>query len=445
MAVHQLAPNSDALSLLLGLVQRLRRAVSADEVAFIMVNETIMLAPYRQALLWRDKGGVAAVSGLAVIDRNAPFVLWTGRLCRAFGDGLDRPRKITAADIPAAVAEDWDEWLPEHCLALPLRTPAGARLGLLLFVRDAAWSEGETLFLADAAETGALAWAYHLRPGALREVHDRWVRIPLRRWLAAVAILAVAMIPVHLSVLAQGEVVAHDPAVVRAPLEGVVEHVLVTPNEAIEAGQLLFELDTSAIRGKLVVAQKALQTARAEYEQAAQQAFSDMKAKAQLGVLSAHIEERRADVAYLSDQLARSRVVAPRPGVAVLDDPSEWVGKPVSVGERVLSVADEHDTEVEAWLAPGDVIDLPVDAPVTLFLNVDPIHPVHAALRYIGYETLMRPDGTLAHRVRASLPETQEKPRLGLKGTVRLDGDRVPLAYWLLRRPLVAARQMFGL
>jgi multidrug resistance efflux pump len=404
-----------------------------------------MLAPYRQALLWRHKGCVAAVSGLAVIDRNAPFVLWTERLCRAVGDGLDRPRKITSADVAAALAEDWDEWLPEHCLALPLRTPAGAQLGLLLFVRDAAWSEGETLFLAETAETGALAWAYHLRPGALRELHDRWVRIPLRRWLAAVAILAVAMIPVHLSVLAQGEVVAHDPAVVRAPLEGVVEHVLVTPNEAIKAGQLLFELDTSAIRGKMDVAQKALQTARAEYEQAAQQAFSDIKAKAQLGVLNAHIEERRADVAYLSDQLARSRVVAPRKGVAVLDDPSEWIGKPVSVGERVLSVADEHDTEVEAWLAPGDVIDLPVDAPVTMFLNVDPIHPVHAHLRYIGYETLMQPDGTLAHRVRASLPETQEKPRLGLKGTVRLDGERVSLAYWLLRRPLAAARQMFGL
>jgi hypothetical protein len=96
-------------------------------------------------------------------------------------------------------------------------------------------------------------------------------------------------------------------------------------------------------------------------------------------------------------------------------------------------------------VAPGDVIDLPDHAPVTLFLNTDPLHPVHAALRYVGYETMMRPDGTLGHRLRASLDEGQEKPRLGLKGTVRLDGDRVPLAYWLLRRPLAATRQLLGL
>jgi multidrug resistance efflux pump len=445
MAVPQRAPASDALSLVLGLVQRVRRAVSPDEVAFIMVNETIMLAPYRQAVLWREGHGVTAVSGLAVIDRNVPFMLWTERLCRTISGDLDRPRKLTSDDVPAALAEDWSEWLPNHCLALPLRTPAGESLGLLLFVRDDPWSEGETLFIAEAAETYALAWAYHLRPGVWQALRSGCARIPARRWLAAAAVLAVAMIPVHLSVLARADVVARDPVVVRAPLEGVVEHVLVTPNQAIEAGQLLFELDTSAIRGKLEVAQKALQTARAEYEQAAQQAFSDSKAKAQLGVLTARIDERRADTAFLSDQLARSRVVAPRAGVAVLDDPSEWFGKPVAVGEKVLSVADERDTEVEAWLSPADMIELPQNAPVTLFLNVDPIHPVHATLRYVGYETLMRPDGTLAHRVRASLPAFGQKPRLGLKGTARLDGDRVPLAYWLLRRPLAAARQFVGL
>lgn len=257
--------------------------------------------------------------------------------------------------------------------------------------------------------------------------------------------LAVALFPVHLSVLAPGEVTARDPAVVRAPLEGVVDHVLVIPNQKVEAGQLLVELDTTAIRGKLEVAQKALQTARAEHEQAAQQAFFDMKAKAQLGVLNGRIEERRADIAYLSNQLARSKVTAPRAGVAVLDDPSEWIGRPVSVGERILAVADEHDTEVEAWLGPADVIDLPEGAPVTLFLNVDPLHPVYARLRYVGYESLMRPDGTVAHRVRAELPPGEDRPRLGLKGTARLDSYRVPLVYWLLRRPWAVVRQTLGL
>lgn len=91
------------------------------------------------------------------------------------------------------------------------------------------------------------------------------------------------------------------------------------------------------------------------------------------------------------------------------------------------------------------MIDLPENGPVTLFLNVDPIHPVRARLRYVGYESLMRPDGTIAHRVRAALTPGEEGPRLGLKGTVRLDGHRVPLIYWLLRRPMAVVRQTLGM
>jgi len=39
----------------------------------------------------------------------------------------------------------------------------------------------------------------------------------------------------------------------------------------------------------------------------------------------------------------------------------------------------------------------------------------------------------------------QDRPRLGLKGTVRLDGHRVPLIYWLLRRPLAVVRTFVGI
>jgi hypothetical protein len=34
---------------------------------------------------------------------------------------------------------------------------------------------------------------------------------------------------------------------------------------------------------------------------------------------------------------------------------------------------------------------------------------------------------------------------VGLKGTVQLSGERVPLAYWMLRRPLATIRQALGL
>jgi hypothetical protein len=114
-------------------------------------------------------------------------------------------------------------------------------------------------------------------------------------------------------------------------------------------------------------------------------------------------------------------------------------------GERVMTIADEHDVEVEAWLTPADVIDLPDTAAVTLYLNSAPLQPVSASLRYAAHEAVLRPDGSYAYRLRASIDAGDERPRVGLKGTARVSGRYVPLVYWVMRRPLAAIRPWVGL
>ena len=49
-------------------------------------------------------------------------------------------------------------------------------------------------------------------------------------------------------------------------------------------------------------------------------------------------------------------------------------------------------------------------------------------MRYMAYDAVARPDGSYAYRLRASLDQAQG-PRIGLKGTAKLQGERVPLAY----------------
>ncbi|RYY94845.1 MAG: HlyD family secretion protein, partial [Comamonadaceae bacterium] len=146
----------------------------------------------------------------------------------------------------------------------------------------------------------------------------------------------------------------------------------------------------------------------------------------------------------LQDQLQRAQVTAPRDGVALLDDPTEWVGKPVAVGERVMSVADAHEVEIEAWLSPSDAIELPPGSAVQLYLNSRPLSPVAGTLRYAAHEAVPRPDGSYAYRVRAVLPEGSDAARVGLKGTAKLSGGRVAAIYWVLRRPIASLRQMTG-
>ena len=207
---------------------------------------------------------------------------------------------------------------------------------------------------------------------------------------------------------------------------------------------MLFDLDDTTLRGKWEVAEKALSAAEAELRQISQQAVFDPSAKPKLASILGRREQQAAELDYLKSLLERIRIKAPSPGIAVLDDPSEWIGRPVAVGEKVMALAEEKDTEIEAWLSPADSIELATGTAVTVFLNVAPLSPVSATLSHVAYEATSRPDGSVSHRLRAKITDA-DKPRLGLKGTARVSGARVPLVYWLLRRPIGAIRSVVGL
>jgi len=366
---------------------------------------------------------------------------------------------VTAADLTGELARDWAEWLPAYALWLPMPAGAGERTarGGLLLARDIPWLEHEVALLAEWADVvrhacSARAQPLRFTPAAIgarirrRRDHEQVAGLPWwrrRAVQAAFGVAALLCLPVRLTVLAPGELVPANPATVRAPLEGVIERFDVKPNQLVKKGQPLFAFDQAQLASRAEVAAQALATAEAEYRQALQQALADGKSKAQLATLQGKIEERRAETGFLRGQAERAHVLAPRDGIAIFDDPGEWIGRPVVTGERVKRIAASNDVEVEAWLGIGDAIPVAAGDPVSLYLAAGPFDTVAAKVRYLGYEAVARPDGSYAYRVRATLDGASGQ-RVGLKGTARLSGPWVPMAYWMLRRPLAAARQALG-
>lgn len=450
---------------LLDLSRRARQAATARELGFVLVNDSRTLVAYRQAGLWLAAEGVYALSGVVQIEANALYALWLEQVCSYLATQAPGVlRSVAASDLPPGLAHDWDEWWPLHAVWLPLSGPAkaGAEPGRaaldaagLVLVRDLPWTEQEKALLKEWADIGqhALQGLYRPRTGSWRSLRQRaraqLVFQPARRWwqqraLRWAALVALVLVfPVRLTVLAPGELVPAHPLVIRAPLDGVLDVFHVQPNQAVKKDQLLFGFDEALIQSRTDVAVQALATAETEYRQTSQQALTDPKLKQQLALLIGKIEEKRAEVDYLRDQLLRARVLAPQDGVALFDDPSEWIGKPVAVGERIMRIATPSDSEVEAWLPMADAIALAPQAQVTLYLNASPLSPVSARLRFQAHAALQRPDGSYAYRVRATLEEPTSH-RVGLKGTAKVYGDWVPLVYWVLRRPLAAARSTLG-
>ena len=479
-------PRPDPVAALLQLSHRVRHAASAAELEFIVVNETYALLPYRQAVLWQSSLGVATLSGVLSPEANAPFVHWVDRV----GTQLDKhdfkqPTLIDSALLSEDVASEWDEWLPASAVWLPLRNNSVDRSGILL-AREEPWLPRDLMLLTEWMDIWEYTWRIHHQPKAhagflrwwrkpqtensltdtIRKLYQniatpsQWPKLrksfvawlirqpreivtqPLKRY-GTLAILC-ACIPVRLSVLVPGELVPVQPAAIRSPLEGTVDRFFVVPNQSVRKGDRLFQLDLSALSSKLNVSRQELATAAAEYRQVAQQAVFDPRSKVQLAQLQGHIEERQTEVEYLQLQVARAQVTSPRDGIVLMDDPTEWIGKPVVVGEKVLTIADAKDVEVEAWLSPSELIDLPSAASVTLYLDGSPLQPVHARVRYVAHESVPRPDGTYAYRVRATLAATSISSQVGLKGTARVSGAHVPLIYWVMRRPLATVRPWFG-
>lgn len=449
-----------SLAALLDLSRRARLAGSARELGFLLANDTHALAPYRQSAFWLAGEGVHTLSGLVQVEANAPYALWLAQVCRYLAGQPDSPtRALTAADLPPELAQDWLEWWPGHALWLALpgtgTAPEAAASAGLLLVRDLPWSPEELALLREWVDVAWHAFAALHRPrGAswrtlLTRVKTRFARQPDRRWWQQPAlrwsalVLAVLAFPVRLTVLAPGELVPAHPVVIRAPLDGVVDVFHVQPNERVKKDQSLFGFDEALIQSRLEVAAQALATAETEYRQTSQQALTDAKAKPQLAMLTGKIEEKRAEVDFLQEQLSRARVLAPQDGVALFDDPTEWIGRPVAVGERIMRIAAPSDAEVEAWLPLADAIALPTGSAVSLYLNASPLFSVSAHLRYMAHDAVQRPDGSFAYRVRATL-EAPTEHRVGLKGTAKLHGRWVPLMYWVLRRPLATVRSTLG-
>ena len=439
------------------LSRRARQAASDRELGFMLVNDTQALAHYRQAALWLQEEGAYSLSGVVQIEANAPYVMWLEAVCQHLAaQKVESCRALTSVDLPPELAQQWAQWWPTHAMWVgKSATHHTADAGALLLLRDAPWDDNELSLMRewvdvwwhafDAKHRPRLrsmsAWGGRFRSWLAPQSEKPWWR---QNALRASALLALVLVfPVRLTVLAPGELVPAHPVIMRAPLDGVIDVFHVQPNQTVQANQALFGFDEVVIQARIDVARQSLATAETDFRQTSQMALSDVKSKSQLALLMGKVDEKRAELAYLNEQLQRARVMSPQAGVVLMDDPAEWMGKPVAVGERILRIAALDDAEVEAWLPLADAIDLPPDAPLSLYLSASPMSPVTAKLRYLAHDAVQRPDGQYAYRVRATLTGPTEH-RVGLKGTAKLQGDWVPLVYWVMRRPLATARAYLG-
>lgn len=439
MSAAQQNPSERLFAQFLGLERQARAARDIDSLAYALVNDAQMLFGYRHAALL-IAGRVRALTGISVVEAHAPFVAFVenaaGQLLAQ--KRLDKPQVVTADSFGAQIQADWQSLSTGAVFWLPLLDRQQNPYGGLWIAREQPWSSAEQALLEQLGDCYSHAWQ------ALQPRKPWRLRWPRRKVAVAVAaLLVLLLLPVRQSVLAPAEVVPLDGQVVAAPLDGVIAEFLVKPNQNVKKGDVLVRFDATSIKAQADVAERSLQVAEAELRANAQRAFSDAESGARIDLFTARVAQKRAERDYARELLARTEVKAERDGIAVFADAQRWTGLPVQTGERLMVVADPGQAELRIDLAVADVLAFEPGGEVALFLDSDPLHRHSARLQRLAYEAQTVAGGQLAYRLDAEFD--QAPPRIGLRGTAKLYGERGPLALYLLRRPLAALRQTVGL
>ncbi|MCC6140145.1 MAG: HlyD family efflux transporter periplasmic adaptor subunit [Nitrospira sp.] len=443
----QQIPTLIHLAVLTHLEGQIREAKTVRELHFLAVNETRRLIPYTQAFLLsasrpNDPYQVASASSVAVVDRHAPLIQWleaVGQYLRESDHGR-QPVVVTEDLLPAELRQGWGEFVTGQIFWCPLTHPDKTVLGAWWFEREFNWQENDIAIVHRLAGSYAYAWK------ALAKRARRWstnIKKPAW-WLLPTAIVTALCLPIRLSAVAPVKVMAKAPVIVSAPMDGVIAAMRVPPNHPVQAGATLFRFEDTTLRNQFHVAEKQLAVARAEHLQAVQSGFTDPQRKADAPLKEAEADLRQTELDYAKDMLDQVEVTASRAGITLYSDPSDWAGRPVKVGERIMEIADPKQIELRIDLPVADAIVLKDSAEAVVFLNAFPLESFAATVQHASYHAEVLPGDILAYRVTAQLAQPDPRIRIGWQGTAKVYGERGPLAYLLLRRPLTALRQWVG-
>lgn len=427
--------------------QKAMQAANKEALIFIILNDTIHIIRYDRALLWdmaQSKPKLLGISGESKINKSSHVVeQWT----KYIQEIREPSRAQILSIVPVGETDDKKQESKTTMLWLPIVSHGKLELGLWLEL----WNTSEEqappqemikLLINFLMPVYGIAWEKYSKRGFSIS------RLNVKKWvyyfLASLALLSTFFIQVPLRIVAPCEVVPKNPILITSPLEGIIEKVDVKPGQYVLKGDLLFTYDSEAALHELEVEKKQVEVLVSEIKRASAVGFNDPQARKDLSILTLKLEKEKADLAYAKWKASQLEVKAPESGVVMLDNPDEWRGNPVKIGEKIMAISNPEFSKIKMWLPEGDNVAIDPSKYVKIYLNISPEKSYLGTLTYIANESSMSDKGVPSFVADAEWTEKPENIRLGLKGTAVLYGDKVSLFYFLLRKPWAHLRTIIG-
>lgn len=264
----------------------------------------------------------------------------------------------------------------------------------------------------------------HMRTG-LEGLSLQTVRARVALGVAAVLLAGTLFFPASFRVAAPAHLEGRMQRALAAPADGFIKAAQVRPGDEVVQGQLLAELNDEEFRlernrreSELVQLQSALGDALGKHDYA------------QIGVLSAKVQEARADLDLANQQLQRTRIDAPFDGVVIKGDLTQSIGTPVRQGDTLFVLSPAQGHRVILDVDEKDIADVSVGQRGRLTLAAYPSQAIAFTVKRITPMAVAK-EGRNYFEVEAAPQQAPEHLRPGLQGVAKIDIGRRALI-WVL-------------
>ncbi len=450
---------------LASLYQSIQEQKDLKALSFFMTHYTPQIFDYQKILVFKQHNrriDVLSVSDVVELDRNSPFGINVRKCFQLLTKKYKGKSKSIVkfdAQTEKGLQDYWPKVFNSQALLVQFRDDRGVVIGGFMMIYNQPSQDKDELAQEDSQSQDqhnqtmlevSKAYEFAFQKHFVKyEQGVYWYRRLLAKtplwWGVTVAIIVLMFAPVRQSVVAPAEIVAKDSRVITAPFDGVVSHVLVQPYQHVGKGVALFKMDTQDIDNEQLKATKALETAKQKFYRSINAGFKDIKNRADIKILKSEMQEKKVSIDYTNHLLEESDVRAPQNGVAIIDNPHQWEGKPVRTGEKVLEVANEKQVEVKVWMPVSDSIKLKKGNEVKLFLTNQPLSSIEGKIKYVATNAELMDNNVLAYPIVATIKaDDHVLPKIGSQGNARVYGQRTTLFVYLFRKPLTSARQFIG-
>lgn len=445
----KLLKSTKDLASLIKLEQNARSLENPSDLYDYIVHNTRQLVNYEFAALWLNSSKKIVEISDVDIDEKSNFI---DVLKNIVAKNLQQKKPINKLDFES-LDENFIDPAKRHLFKNTIvihLTLHEKVVAALILSREESWPKREFVLIEHIMSCYALCLGY-MHPQIVQEVYFDKVKRKLlnqKNYIIAgfLAFFILFFLQVNLTVLAPAEVSSKKPVYIRSKIDGVIEKIYISPNVYVEKGTKILSLNKDNIEAQLNILDKKMALAATQHKVSTKSGYGDKKQKQKIPVLKMEIEKTLAEIEYYQYLLAQADIYAPKSGLVLFDQTHKLEGKPVNTGENIMLLSDQEESALDIFLPVSDAISLEKNAKIKFFLNTSPRDPVGAKIIYASYQAELTPDGTLSYHIKATFDEKESEnlPRIGLRGVAKLYGDDVPLIYYLLRKPLSYLRQKLG-